>query len=235
MNYLNNFQYKGLWETKEISWNNVNKDVNILVGINGAGKTTLLNLLYKDLSQKKEPVLYIPSVDNIALHDRRRTSTALSQDLDYYVYDLKNGPSFMMKLMSSFGQSSEKQTEINANIQKFLAIVNDYLSLSSKSIAIDGSKLVVKLENDKLSLDILSSGEKYLMLLFLRVFLLDEQSSIVLIDEPENTLHIQWQRELIDTLRSLNPNAQYIITTHSPSLFGKGWGDKVVYVEDIIK
>ena len=36
-----------------------------------------------------------------------------------------------------------------------------------------------------------------------------------------------------NTLSPLNPNAQYFITTHSPSIFGDGWGDKIIYMEDI--
>ena len=54
-------------------------------------------------------------------------------------------------------------------------------------------------------------------------------------DEPEISLHIRWQREIIDRMRQINPFCQIIIATHSPSMFGTGWGDKVVYMEDIIK
>lgn len=46
---------------------------------------------------------------------------------------------------------------------------------------------------------------------------------------------IRWQREIIDRIRQINPSCQIIIATHSPSMFGAGWGDKVVYMEDIIK
>ena len=58
-------------------------------------------------------------------------------------------------------------------------------------------------------------------------------SRLVLLDEPENSLDISWQYELINTLVKLNPNAQYFITTHSPSIFGDGWGDKIIYMEDV--
>ena len=54
-------------------------------------------------------------------------------------------------------------------------------------------------------------------------------------DEPEISLHIRWQREIIDRMRQINPFCQIIIATHSPSMFGTGWGDKVFYMEDIIK
>jgi predicted ATPase len=56
---------------------------------------------------------------------------------------------------------------------------------------------------------------------------------LLLMDEPEISLDIDWQFELINIIRELNPNCQIIISTHSPSIFGDGWGDKVVYMEDI--
>lgn len=87
--------------------------------------------------------------------------------------------------------------------------------------------------NQLLPINALSSGEKQILLILLRVFLLDGKSGYVLIDEPENSLDISWQFELINILVKLNPNAQYFITTHSPSIFGKGWGDKIIYMEDI--
>jgi predicted ATP-dependent endonuclease of OLD family len=46
-------------------------------------------------------------------------------------------------------------------------------------------------------------------------------------DEPEISLHIEWQQRLIDVIRDLNPNCQIIISNHSSSIFGQGWGDKL--------
>ena len=88
---------------------------------------------------------------------------------------------------------------------------------------------------DVLHLEQLSSGEKQLLLILLKVFLLDKKPAIIFMDELEISLHIRWQREIIDRMRQINPFCQIIIATHSPSMFGTGWGDKVVYMEDIIK
>ena len=54
-------------------------------------------------------------------------------------------------------------------------------------------------------------------------------------DEPEISLHIEWQNKLIEAIRSLNPNCQIIMTTHSPSIFADGWEDKLIFMEDIMK
>ncbi len=65
------------------------------------------------------------------------------------------------------------------------------------------------------------------------IFLLEEKESVVLIDEPENSLDISWQYKLINLFVKLNPNSPFFITTHSPGIFGDGWGDKIIYMEDV--
>ncbi|WP_420794348.1 AAA family ATPase [Xylanibacter brevis] len=90
-------------------------------------------------------------------------------------------------------------------------------------------------DGDLLSLDKLSAGEKQLMLILLTVFLMDEEQYVLLMDEPELSLHIEWQSKLIKALRKLNKNCQLIITTHSPSIFASGWQNKLVYMDEIVE
>jgi predicted ATP-dependent endonuclease of OLD family len=54
-------------------------------------------------------------------------------------------------------------------------------------------------------------------------------------DEPEISLHLDWQRKLIGYIRELNPNVQIIMSTHSPGIIIEGWQDKVFEVSDISK
>ena len=130
----------------------------------------------------------------------------------------------------------ERYDEIRKNIEKFEQLVNRMFSETGKTMQIKDSQLMFKTEKGHFcELNDLSSGEKQLLLILLRVFLLEEKPAVVFMDEPEISLHIGWQQQLLDVLTSLNSNAQFFITTHSPSIFGRGWGDKVVYMEDIIK
>lgn len=215
-----------------------NPDVNIIMGINGSGKTTFLNNLYKSLLENKdtkEDVIYLPSIDNISMRDKRKTATALAQDLEYFIYDMKTGPSLMSLRMSLIDSPVEKQADLKSRIETFQDTINELFALTQKHIEIEGNKFSVISENKVLPVGSLSSGEMQVLLILLRVFLLNGREAIVLIDEPENSLDIDWQFELINLLVRLNPNAQYFITTHSPALFGDGWGDKVWYMEQITK
>lgn len=226
-----------LWKKQKVQFP-AHPDVNIIMGVNGSGKTTFLNNLYKSLidnNEQNEGIVYLPSIDNISTRDKRKTATALAQDLEYFIYDMKTGPSLMNLRMSMIDSSAEEQEDLKAQIADFQKTVNGLFALTNKRIEIEGSKFSVITEDSILPVGALSSGEMQVLLILLRVFLLGQRESIVLIDEPENSLDIDWQFELINLLVHFNPNAQFFITTHSPALFGDGWGDRVWYMEQITK
>ena len=79
----------------------------------------------------------------------------------------------------------------------------------------------------------LSSGEKQMLAILLTVLVEDEQPYVLFMDEPEVSLHIEWQKQLIDLCLELNPNVQIILTTHSPAVVMNGWVDAVTEVSDI--
>ena len=80
---------------------------------------------------------------------------------------------------------------------------------------------------------LLSSGEKQILLILLTVLTEDQQHYVLFMDEPEASLHFEWQKHLIGLVRELNPNAQIVLTTHSPALIMDGWEDAVTEVGDI--
>lgn len=221
-----------LWDKYHVSFA-PHPDVNIIVGINGSGKTTLLTEIENTVLKNQEECIYLPSVDNLIAKDGRKKSTALSQYLDSYIFDMKTGPSLMYYRMSMLDASLSVQLRVKERVSAFLRIVNSLFGETGKQIDIDGNKFIVYSDGDMLPLQSLSSGEKQLLLILLIVFLSDEKESVILIDEPENSLDISWQYKLVNMLVELNPNAQFFITTHSPSIFGDGWGDKIIYMEDV--
>ena len=137
--------------------------------------------------------------------------------------------------MSMIDSTAERQAELRGRIETFQQTVNELFALTEKRIEIEGNKFSVISQNGVLPVGSLSSGEMQVLLIRLRVFLLNGREAIVLSDEPENSLDIDWQFELINLLVRLNPNAQYFITTHSPALFGEGWGYKFFYMLLITK
>lgn len=122
--------------------------------------------------------------------------------------------------------SAEYQVErakILEPIKMYLDIVMQYFK--DKHIEFDTltSRLIpiIKIGGDKerhLDMNALSSGEKQLLILLTETLLQQSQPCIFIADEPELSLHIEWQRNLINSIRSLNPNAQIIFATHAPEI-----------------
>ena len=81
----------------------------------------------------------------------------------------------------------------------------------------------------------LSSGEKQILVILLTVLVQDNRRGVLFMDEPEVSLHVEWQQRLISLIRQLNPNVQIVLTTHSPAVIMDGWLDAVTEVSDITK
>ena len=62
----------------------------------------------------------------------------------------------------------------------------------------------------------LSSGEKHLLRILIDTVRIDE--SAILIDEPELSMHVDWQKTLVASMAQLNPNAQIVLASHSPEV-----------------
>lgn len=142
-------------------------------------------------------------------------------------------------------QLTKSNQFINENISKeqafgkrlwLIETLNKLFEPTKKTIDTTVNEIAFKTERgERINWIDLSSGEKQLLIILLTVLCQDEKPSILLMDEPEISLHLRWQYELIEILRTLNPNCQLIIATHSPSIFNHGWRDKVFWIEDIVK
>lgn len=152
----------------------------------------------------------------------------------YYLSDLARQISDKVKLDGSV--SKEQMNAINHDRDEFIRIINDMFKETGKVLLESESNLVfVKDGERRIQLNNLSAGEKQLLIILLTALLEKRQEYIMVLDEPEISMHIDMQYTLIDNLLKLNPNVQLIVSTHSPSIFGSGWGDKVVYSEDLVK
>jgi predicted ATP-binding protein involved in virulence len=80
-----------------------------------------------------------------------------------------------------------------------------------------------------------SKGEKTLLCLLLVAHLTGDKNMIFLLDEPDLSLHIKWQRQLLPSMRALSPNTQFIVATHSPALVGRTENEAIVNVGAISK
>ena len=156
----------------------------------------------------------------------------LQSDYGYYLSDLVK--ELTERINSNSSITKQELDKINERKNLFISLVNECFSETGKELSNDSTKLVFIKDN---SIGIypkeLSSGEKQLLIILLTVLLERGEEYILMLDEPEISMHISWQYKLIDMILLLNPNVQILLTTHSPMIFSDGWGDKAIYMEDI--
>lgn len=127
----------------------------------------------------------------------------------------------------------EEATSISLPKTKFQDLIDDLFGETGKNIIRKSNEILFEQDGDTLYPYQLSSGEKQLLVILLTVLVQDNHSGVLFMDEPEVSLHVEWQQRLISLIRELNPNVQIILTTHSPAMIMDGWMDAVTEVSDI--
>ena len=128
-------------------------------------------------------------------------------------------------------RAEEEEKSIFRQQSSFIKKLHDFIG--DKKFSFKNGLLKVE-KNGDVPISKLSSGEKQLIILLTEALLQREQSFLFIADEPELSLHISWQREILPAIRILNPNAQLIVATHSPEVAGKYLG-KILDMEDVLQ
>jgi len=187
----------------------------------------------------------VRSVDRQLLTGERINSVAegaVNTELDWQLYQLQrryldyqvNVGNRMIQLLTS-GDPAAREQAASAAAQKtlFQDLVDELFAETGKRIDRQSNELRFKQYDETINPYLLSSGEKQMLVILLTVLTEDLQPYLLLMDEPEVSLHFDWQKRLIDMIRKLNPNAQVILTTHSPAVIMDGWEDFVTEVSEI--
>ena len=217
--YIKTIEIDALWgKRKHILWH-LDRHVNILSGVNGIGKSTILQ---KTLKQG----------DGVHLTLMPEDATDLRYNvIEKYTIDPDTQ---LEKLEKDFmAYKTAKGQEPMAKVDSFYDLIDKLYGQTDKTVIRDAEGLRFLQEGDILTTRQLSSGEKQMMLILLTVLLQDQQPYVLFMDEPEVSLHVDWQQQLVTIITELNPQIQLILTTHSPAVIMNGWLDKVTEVSDI--
>ncbi|HAC3619074.1 TPA_asm: ATP-binding protein, partial [Listeria monocytogenes] len=122
-----------------------------------------------------------------------------------------------------------KKAKVVESVNLFCETINSFISTDGtekKEILIDengGIYLQNVIEKKQLSIYKLSSGEKQIVIFYANlIFGVNENKrGIFIVDEPELSLHLSWQKLFIEKTIELNKNIQFIFATHSPEIIGK--------------
>jgi predicted ATPase len=251
-----------LWSGKKhIVWH-LDPHVNILSGINGVGKSTILNKVFRSVNTNGdlqnhllkgvhlvvEPedathIRYdiIRSMDSPLLNNEtiNLVDSRISSALDFQLYHLQRkyldyqvniGNRIIEQLQAGHTDAAQQLSQAKTRFQD---IVDELFEETGKKIVRTENEIRFSQIGETLVPYQLSSGEKQMLAILLTVLVEDQLPYVLFMDEPEVSLHIEWQKRLIDLVVEMNPNVQIILTTHSPAVIMNGWMDNVTEVSDI--
>jgi len=134
------------------------------------------------------------------------------------------------KVLLVYLNDSEKKTKVFDELLNRIELFTDILNerrFIFKNIQIDRDKGFVFYTNKGkiLNLTDLSSGEQHEVVLLYELIFKAKSNTMVLIDEPEISLHVSWQTEFLNDLLQIVKlqNIQVIIATHSPQIINDNW------------
>ena len=132
----------------------------------------------------------------------------------------ENSKIFRAMLLEMIENAEEPNPELDS-ITKLIEMFNEHL-YKNKKLVVTQDETYIELGNGKRhELEKLSSGERNLLSILTLFLIIGKNRNFLMIDEPEISLNMKWQREFLPLLSSLNSNAQIIVASHSPSIAHK--------------
>lgn len=171
-----------------------------------------------------------------------KVDTSLATELDWQIFQLQRkyldyqvniGNRIIEVLQKGGKDAAEAAQRISASKALFQDMVDRLFAETRKTIVRTENEIRFSQMGETLLPYQLSSGEKQILVILLTVLVEDRQPYVLFMDEPEVSLHVDWQEQLIDLILQLNPNVQIILTTHSPAVIMNGWMGHVTEVSDI--
>ena len=162
------------------------------------------------------------STINMSANSINQITTSSGQHGTLLDFEIENELQRLLKLQNS---------SLENNV---IEALNNFFNETNKTVKINNQELKVYLTPEReISFKHLSSGERQVIYIFLKVANATKDNALILMDEPEISLHLAWQEKLISEIRKVNDKSQLIIVTHSPAIVMNGWMDSFIDINDI--
>ena len=162
------------------------------------------------------------STINMSANSINQITTSSGQHGTLLDFEIENELQRLLKLQNS---------SLENNV---IVALNNFFNETNKTVKINNQELKVYLTPEReISFKHLSSGERQVIYIFLKVANATKDNALILMDEPEISLHLAWQEKLISEIRKVNDKSQLIIVTHSPAIVMNGWMDSFIDINDI--
>ncbi|RYZ85596.1 MAG: hypothetical protein EOP04_15615 [Proteobacteria bacterium] len=114
-------------------------------------------------------------------------------------------------------------SRLQSENDRYVGLLSNFLRESNKEIIFNERGYIqinLLRGSEKIPISSLSSGESQIFVILSHLFFNSKakKDNVFIIDEPELSLHVQWQELFVESIISANPHIQYIMATHSPSI-----------------
>ncbi len=151
----------------------------------------------------------------------------------YLNYQVNIGNRIIALLTTGNPDDQRLAAELTTPKKQFQDLIDELFAPTAKTIVRNSNEILFSQYGETLQPYMLSSGEKQMLVILLTALVQENRPGVMLMDEPEISLHIEWQQRLITLIRTLNPNTQIILCTHSPAIIMDGWMDAVTEIGEI--
>lgn len=233
------------FEEESLNRSNLNVGINLffenneeMLGISLIDKLSAINFYKENNITEYEKIIntlkilpkliYVPA--EIDFNEVKTEMTNYKSEYKFFnivnSYIIKDIPSYISSRIYYIANTEEELTlkevkeKVNAEINGVFDILDLDVKLTGLSKDEKNMPIFVNSSGDEFDINELSSGEKQLFLRTLSIKMLEPENSIILIDEPELSLHPKWQQRIIDVYKKIGKNNQIIVATHSPHVLG---------------
>lgn len=172
------------------------------------------------LKNNRQKLLEVLSLNNDDIFQKNIIKILRENDVDKVLKECSENNvllNLLLKLILLLQDDNQLQ-----EIDKLVEIFNEQINHRKKLVVNDDGVLIQFKDSDNThGIQMLSSGEKQLLTLLSVLIVEGKKKDIVMIDEPELSLNLKWQREIISIFSDIAPNTQIIVASHSSALSRK--------------
>lgn len=134
-------------------------------------------------------------------------------------------------LINNMIKELENEKQLLSSINSVIDGFNKHLS-NNKKLVITLEEIYIDIKGVKYPINILSSGEKHIFTFLASVNVVGSSRDFLIIDEPEISLNVSWQRSILSILKEIAPQTQIIVASHSP-LISKNMNESLVPIKHL--
>jgi len=160
--------------------------------------------------------------DALSENSDNRFMDSIVEILDKYCenyYDLKNqlNPVYIT-LFENMIKELEIEDKSRSGINVIVSRFNELLDGGKKLVISSNRRIYIDVDGEEHGINELSSGERHILTFLTLISAIGEGRNFIFIDEPEISLNLKWQRNILPLIESILPNSQIIVASHSAAI-----------------